>query len=715
MKQKTSRITMSPTKKRIKQLAEARKAKTEHLQTGKDTMNEIEKESKDAVLKTEPFPREIEQMFNIRFAYATFVAGLTYSQTEEFTDLLGWKAPSGYHFYHFQPLIMEKVEELLMDKLIIEQTIIINQRILTGEKFVPSFDGAYSHKRNAAECIMDMIHQTRKKIFALCIIEKRNAKRKDSDYADSSKSLEVTALKKLILDWKDFDLFDGYCHDLDSSARVLLEKMNLPLKEYFDHNHAVKHFDAIFNSVTRSYPKALDGIKGKLKTHFSVCVHSKLSLEQRREKWEGCFNYFISDKSQWKKKNNQKSQKALHVLIQKAETLFVHILNTSRTQLNESFHSAKCKFADKRLSLPTSWKARVQMAILEFNWPGEWKIELASRLGIVFPPAHREFLIKKYKTDSMCRINKNREKYIAKERKRRVINRKMTSAKDAKSKDYIFQNDPEKKELKDYDSAFVDKKREKLPATSPDKPLPENALWSPTLLEKNKVKTSVMERTEPYDYPCPDTIPLHYWQTLPLKDKTQYYDQGSNYFFKFHSYTEKKRPPDDEFVEDLFKYCDGLKFPIDFGIISLHDEFSGYTGNELEKIYFAARKQKAEETIKNVKAPKPIDKSSIIFWKKFIADKNIKFSKQQQQPRIIVEKDLSYPFEKFTEKQPEVGIDDETYQRELLLDEEDSRSSEEDDLKEEEQNSSETSEDSIWEEEDEEEEDDLFPVEYAED
>lgn len=116
-----------------------------------------------------------------------------------------------------------------------------------------------------------------------------------------------------------------------------------------------------------------------------------------------------------------------------------------------------------------------------------------------------------------------------------------------------------------------------------------------------------------------------------------------------------------------------------------------------------------------MKAPKPIDKSSIIFWKKFLADKNIKFSKQQQQPRIIVEKDLSYPFEKFTEKQPEVGIDDETYQRELLLDEEDSRSSEEDDLKEEEENSSETSEDSIWEEEDEEEEDDLFPVEYAED
>ena len=111
----------------------------------------------------------------------------------------------------------------------------------------------------------------------------------ESDYTESSKALEITALKKLLLDWKDFDLFNGFCHDLDSSARTMIENIGLKLKEYFDQNHAVKHF----NGVSKLYPKKLKGIQGKLKIHFSTCVHMKTQKKNdTQKKRKGCFSHF---------------------------------------------------------------------------------------------------------------------------------------------------------------------------------------------------------------------------------------------------------------------------------------------------------------------------------------------------------------------------------------------------------------------------------------
>ena len=78
--------------------------------------------------------------------------------------------------------------------------------------------------------------------------------------------------------------------------------------------------------------------------------------------------------------DDNKSKEAHSLLIKKVGTVFKHILTIASTQLNEAFHSAKCKLATKRFCMTQSWATRVRMAVLEFNWPGIWKLSLASKL-----------------------------------------------------------------------------------------------------------------------------------------------------------------------------------------------------------------------------------------------------------------------------------------------------------------------------------------------
>ena len=340
-------------------------------------------------------------------------------------------------------------------------------------KFVACFDGAYSHRRNANECIVDIIHPQDKKIFAYCIIEKSSGLRTSSDYHESSKSMEVTCLRVLLREFKKYDIFSGFCHDLDSSARKAIENEGLNLVEYFDPNHTYHHFDTIVCDVLKKYKNCLRGIKLKLQRHFHVCVSTVgLTNDMRKEKWRKCYDYFTAAESRWSGKNDTNCLKALNEVIERASTVFSHILEGARTQLNECFHSMKCRFADKRYSYPASWKLRVQMAILEFNWPGQWQLALAKRLNINLHLPTRIRLKKMYTNQAIKRLRKQEESYIKKERVRRAIIKNKAKTADAGSNDYVYHSSAKvtaTPPLMDFDSGHI---TDKLPATSAIKPLP---------------------------------------------------------------------------------------------------------------------------------------------------------------------------------------------------------------------------------------------------
>jgi hypothetical protein len=73
------------------------------------------------------------------------------------------------------------------------------------------------------------------------------------------------------------------------------------------------------------------------------------------------------------------------------------------TQLNESLHSLKAKFADKNYNWKTSWLARCSIAILNCTERYLWKLEMYEGLG--FPPLGSELLdfLKKEEEDQKAR------------------------------------------------------------------------------------------------------------------------------------------------------------------------------------------------------------------------------------------------------------------------------------------------------------------------
>lgn len=402
------------------------------------------------------------------------------------------------------------VDHLLKKRIIAYQKEVLRRK----KKFVACFDGGYSHRRNASECIVEIIHPEDKKIFAYCITAKANGHRKDAYYKDSSKSLEIIALRKLLDDWGTKNIFSGYCHDLDSAARVTIEKAGIKLIEYFDHNHSRNHFDTLLNSVDRKYKGALNGIKSKLKRHYQACLGLK-DLESMKNKWTECTKHFLGIESKWKNKTNEESIKALRELVIDTSHVFDHILVGIRTQLNECFHSMKCRFVDKRLAFSVSWHTRVQLAILEFNWPGEWQLELARMLNIKFPKEHIKRIMNMLRKRKVKRMKRRESRYIQFEKERRYKRRLERLCKDMKDDSYIYHDDIARKKEKESIDLYnrIEMTSKYLPYTDPKKPLPPNYVLTSgqtTHLVSKKARNCYnifsipIERLKPEPNPLPD-------------------------------------------------------------------------------------------------------------------------------------------------------------------------------------------------------------------
>lgn len=151
----------------------------------------------------------------------------------------------------------------------------------------------------------------------------------------------------------------------------------------------------------------------------------------------------------------------------------------------------KCKYANKREAFTQSWSTRVNLAVLEFNWPGEWQFELAEMLGIEIHPKIRSQLEKLLHCRLDRRMKKQQAENLRMERIRRAIAKNKTSKLDSKTDDYVFHDKSQSKEspgLIDFDSP---KKTTKIPATSTDKALPKKYLFSPTPDFKPKLNRKV--------------------------------------------------------------------------------------------------------------------------------------------------------------------------------------------------------------------------------
>ena len=154
-------------------------------------------------------------------AFAILASGLGYSNAEifcDFNDFPIFKESSFYDYLHLMEPILEKIaDQVCKDKLLEAQL---------KEQFVVGFDGGWSHRRNANQCIGILIDLLTGYIISFQIIHHgiENSLRVTST-DKNSKTMEKDALELILNEIDSLDLGKfKFVHDCDIQADLLVMK-----------------------------------------------------------------------------------------------------------------------------------------------------------------------------------------------------------------------------------------------------------------------------------------------------------------------------------------------------------------------------------------------------------------------------------------------------------------------------------------------------------
>jgi hypothetical protein len=136
----------------------------------------------------------------------------------------------------------------------------------------------------------------------------------------------------------------------------------------------------------------------RLKMWFYVVMKMDDEPGERRRMWEGSFAHFTDQKHRWSGWNDEPAKALLKQFLDASVALVNKCQSKFATQLCECLNSMKAKMASKGISWKTSWKARVCVAILNFNTGHKWKIDAYDLLAAEFgwpalPPRCRARLV----------------------------------------------------------------------------------------------------------------------------------------------------------------------------------------------------------------------------------------------------------------------------------------------------------------------------------
>ena len=319
----------------------------------------------------------------MKFAFSVIVEGQSYSSVQ---NIFLWNdivVPAEKTFYRAQKKIFLAIEQMC------RENVLLNRSLMRYPSTI-SFDGSWSHRRGARECLLVIIDQTTKKIVDFSILLKH---RPDTsfDYSGASNGMEVEGLRRLIPQWKDDPKVTAYVHDKDAKTRKALMDSGWKIREFIDPNHVSKSFDRKFSKFNEH--RLLNGLKNRLHNWFTNLLRSDFTENEKTKLWMNAFNHLCGDHSQcpkhgdtevWAKASNESARNQLSLFLDATKELLTISNSRFSTQLCECLHSLKAKFASKTISWKISWPTRVMCAILQFNHPNAWKFELYKRLNL--PP-----------------------------------------------------------------------------------------------------------------------------------------------------------------------------------------------------------------------------------------------------------------------------------------------------------------------------------------
>ena len=338
--------------------------------------------------KKEEEKRSVLYSLNFRrFTLSVLIAGTNPRQSFLLMLMNNYMPPSPSTFYRIQRQFLPQLYSLCNER-------INHFRSLMESEAILCFDGAWSHPRNAKQCIVSAIDNRQQKLVDFQLVQKHNAG-VPGDYTGPSNLMESYGISKIIERWKDCPLITGYCHDNDGKCKRIIEEYT-DFEEYLDGGHSYKSVANKFDKINEYYNGIITEYRDSLLSFMKYLQNSSYSFDVRLVYWFNSVNHYNNkhegcphQHTVVKERTLTSEQEVAIYSFLGETTKFLAIKSSVSTQVNESFNAICVKRCKKDTSYKIGWEARAYISILIFNDPDIWLDLLWERLKIqpLFPEA----------------------------------------------------------------------------------------------------------------------------------------------------------------------------------------------------------------------------------------------------------------------------------------------------------------------------------------
>jgi hypothetical protein len=376
-------------------------------------------EARHAAASTADDVTESQTLNARRFAFSIIVNGGCIDQTSEIFLWNNLHIPARSTVYRAQAEFFDIISQMCEESCAKYRATITKPTVL-------SFDGAWSHRRNAKESILTFIDCQQKKIVDYCILTQ--AKSGIPGNCDChSNGMEVEALRRLIPRWVGDDRVTGVVHDNDSAATDLIAKSEWKVEQYYDPNHVVKALERCWAKMPHGN---LRGVWPRLLKFFQWLIRADMDAEVKEAYWKNSLEHFKGNHQQCPREHvgpigpplvrTREAEKELRAFLEKSAKYVTRVRNGFDQQMNESFNGLKAVYAPKSRSWKVTWRFRTQCAILQMNSTDQdWRLALAERCGIQLPAATIDAIRKRWRQRQKINEDRRTQSYQFKESARR--------------------------------------------------------------------------------------------------------------------------------------------------------------------------------------------------------------------------------------------------------------------------------------------------------
>ena len=382
-------------------------------------------------------PDETTRLNAEQFTFSVIVEGLNFRAIERCMLWNNIIPPSAHMFYEVQAAMIPILISLARKSC-------DKWRASMAPGSIIALDGSWSHRRNAARCMVDFIDAERKKVVDVEFVEKTCCRVK-GNYDGPSNGMEREALRRMIPRWRDDCRVIGYCHDNDGKTRKTMAELGWHITEYLDRNHLMGSFDRAYNKFEKR--RFLWGLKEKLRHWMLLLLCEDMTLERKKFYWETVTaEHFAgnhehcpqhSQVSAWRYGGDAMHMAALKEFLCATSHYLDKCGRLISTQMNESLHALKAHYASKMFCWGQSWTARACVAILQVNEPDNWKLQLYEQLQLPALSSEAvERLTSTIHSQALLNEMRRRPEFRARENARRRRKRTSNKRRESRCNDY---------------------------------------------------------------------------------------------------------------------------------------------------------------------------------------------------------------------------------------------------------------------------------------